>query len=196
MSLAQSGTPKYVARRVTELRRELESSPWYTSLRRMLVYLDRDSIISLRCLALGSPTENQGPRFQLALLLILVDILEINEVSAWDPLFTAKDFDLLQTIFGITVVERYGASTGTLWYLPHAPLSLIAELQPNFEFYIGNNLASFQPRPLPSQEVLDAIEDMKNKGTFKTLPVIPGSRWVSAFSDLALWTRNDNDASD
>lgn len=186
------GSLEYVAQRVKGLRRELEESPWYRSFCQSISHLDEVSISSLHCLALGSPTENQGPRFQLALLLILVDMLEIKEVTAWDPVFTARDIELLQNSFGIKVVELYEGKEQTLWYLPHAPLSLIAKIQPNCEYYVGNNLTNFQPRPTPGPEILNPIKTMRSNGTFKKIPEIPGSRWYAAFSDLAVWVRDDS----
>lgn len=78
-------------------------------------------ITTIRCLALGSPSESKNAKYQLALLLELQDLFDAK-VSVYDPIFNDKDKELLD---GFTIEEEFTSdSEKTLYFLPHASLEL------------------------------------------------------------------------
>lgn len=105
----------------------------------------RTSLTSIRCLALGSPTESHLALYQLALLQLLTSHLKMlpEKVSMWDPVFVAADLELFEAL-GYKTEEVYEKQTeellteelqtesqtkrdsrqGTLVYMVHAPPSL------------------------------------------------------------------------
>lgn len=88
----------------------------------------------VRCLAIGSFHEDVPSRYQLALLLELLDFLQFKDnspllCSIYDPVFTQKDKLFIEKM-GLTwtVDEKprwnLDTSCNTLFFLPHAPLDL------------------------------------------------------------------------
>lgn len=104
--------------------------------------LDLLHFLKIRCLALGSPTNEFQALYQLAFLQLLADQFEVKKVSCWDPAFSEEDKLLLQKV-GFLVEENETLNpTDTLYYMPHAPRTFtnnfIKERQPRW--ILGNDL--------------------------------------------------------
>ncbi|OBA21041.1 SRR1-domain-containing protein [Metschnikowia bicuspidata var. bicuspidata NRRL YB-4993] len=86
----------------------------------------------IRCLALGSPTQEFQALYQLAYLKLLASScnIEAKNISCYDPAFLAEDTQFLANALGYVVEapEEYcpGPETtgSTLYYMPHAPRTL------------------------------------------------------------------------
>ncbi|CAG9762395.1 unnamed protein product [Ceutorhynchus assimilis] len=123
-------------RRVSEAKQELLSTDIFQSvsalLKEALTHLDNPKVGKIITLGLGQITDLTVPRYQLALLLCLQDLLEAK-IIAFDPIFNENDKELL-TNFGIKVenlnVEaKHKVNTETiLFYLPHCPKQLTNNL--------------------------------------------------------------------
>ncbi|KAI9334073.1 SRR1-domain-containing protein [Obelidium mucronatum] len=77
------------------------------------------------CYGIGSITESVISRHQLAFLVLLRDEFELEDVEAYDPVFTSTDIKVLESL-NISVIEkneqgRRHVSEGppTLFYMPH-----------------------------------------------------------------------------
>lgn len=83
-----------------------------------------EKFLILRCLALGSPQESTPALYQLALVILLSNLLNIPQVSLYDPVFNNYDLKLFDSL-NFTVSESFTSSLkSTFYFLPHAPLSL------------------------------------------------------------------------
>ena len=84
--------------------------------------LENIEISTIRCLALGSPSESKNARFQLALLIELQQLLDA-EVSLYDPIFNEKDNEILKDF---TIEKEFTSdSSKTLYFLPMHPWNLL-----------------------------------------------------------------------
>lgn len=87
-----------------ELKREVRRSKFYDffskHLQDQLAKCESQKFANLQCLALGKPAEDEGVRYQLALLLIIAEDLdlELNKVTCTEPLFTDKDVEFLELL--------------------------------------------------------------------------------------------------
>lgn len=101
--------------------------------------------VRIRCLALGSPTEEFQSLYQLALLELLAENYNIaaNKISLYDPVFTELDLRLFENSNYSVQPECGWDSSKTLFYLPHAPRDVIEillnEKQPLW--ILGNDLS-------------------------------------------------------
>lgn len=86
----------------------------------------------IRCLALGSPTEEFQALFQLAYLQLIIKEFEILPkcVSLFDPIFTPQDEHLLTTVHHYSVEEHHSPeeTSDILYFMPHAPRSVTSQL--------------------------------------------------------------------
>lgn len=100
----------------------------------------KDSIDKVRCLAIGSFYEDFPARYQLALLLELVEFLageaqRTISVSVYDPVFSSEDLGFISEMGSSwTCDEKTPSCTGADWprqalfFLPHAPLDLTEQV--------------------------------------------------------------------
>lgn len=172
------------------------------------------NVTSIRCLALGQPSESAGSTmpamYQLALLQLLQDYFEIEskKISFWDPLFNEIDNSILEKS-GYTISKGLPTETelnSCLFYMPHAPLFLtndILQLTTNSDncFIIGNLLTSYDTR-VPSQDLKEkypylntTMKDMIEENStwkFIQLPesLIKNEIYFQAFNDIAVHYRN------
>ncbi|CAH6722192.1 SRR1-like protein Ber1p [[Candida] jaroonii] len=104
------------------------------------------SVKTLRCLALGSPSDSNIAMYQLAFLVLLQEKFKF-EVSAYDPIFNDNDNELFSYL-KITVEEDFEAEMETtLYYLPHAPLDLTETIiKTEIKYMLGNNIAKHTER--------------------------------------------------
>lgn len=86
------------------------------------------------CLGLGSPSTSIDSRWQLVLLLDLVNRFGIDPpaIEIYDPLFTQDEISQLQSL-GLSILSenlggRHTIDQGTLLYLPHCPMVLLERL--------------------------------------------------------------------
>lgn len=172
-------------RQITEYVEILEASPFFCDLEEQgLNNIEKKtkSLTEIRCLALGSPTEADNPRYQLALLLLLKKKFNIERITAWDPEFTEKDNDLLKS-FDIQVVEVLDLPNDDkiwqsyLWYLPHAPLSLtesflrkILENELTFTV-IGNDIMSYDTSSIDVES--------KYPSVFRSIKELSSDQWFT-----------------
>ncbi|EGV63240.1 hypothetical protein CANTEDRAFT_94006 [Yamadazyma tenuis ATCC 10573] len=106
------------------------------------------NINDIRCLALGSPTQSTPALYQLALLMELKK-LTTAKVSVYDPIFTSSDLKLFSHL-EITPTKEHPSTltASTLYYLPHADLSITEELfkDKSPAFMLGNDVFSHTNR--------------------------------------------------
>ncbi|RCK64787.1 SRR1-like protein BER1 [Candida viswanathii] len=128
--------------KVMEYRETVRESKLYEDIK---TTLDCDNVSTIRCLALGSPSESKNAKYQLALLLELQDLFDAK-VSVYDPVFNEKDRDLLE---GFTMEEEFdGDSDTTLYFLPHASLELTEEIlnKNKPKFFLANDVVTHTDR--------------------------------------------------
>ncbi|CAR26577.1 hypothetical protein ZYGR_0H03950 [Zygosaccharomyces rouxii] len=113
-----------------EYRDEIKKSQMFKELCQSLEAY-RQHIVRVRCLALGSFHEEFSAKWQLALLMELLDYLNASNplVSVYDPVFTEEDLKFVSQLERWSVDENLSAewnedSSRTLFFLPHAPLDL------------------------------------------------------------------------
>lgn len=113
---------------------------------------DKDGTYSsVICYGLGNISLCCSAQFQLAFLLILKEYLQIDNVLAYDPLFSTNDKKLL-SYFQIDLIDinesaKRKVEQKTLFYMPHCPFSLYNNLvwanltvnKLNNVFIIGNS---------------------------------------------------------
>lgn len=116
-----------IEKRLAANLRTISSSQFYTS---TIDKLRDIPFKRIRCLALGSPTQEFQALYQLALLKLIAKEFSIppENVSLYDPVFSADDEHLLVTIEQYVVEEKENSSphcvSDTLYYMPHAPRSV------------------------------------------------------------------------
>lgn len=99
----------------------------------------------IRCLALGSPTDEFQALYQLAYLRQIAQHLSIEDISVWDPVFSENDRELFE-VFNYKVEESECSDRSvvdtTLYYMPHAPRSFVdlfvGDIEP--QWILGNDL--------------------------------------------------------
>lgn len=97
----------------------------------------------VRCVALGSPSQEEPALYQLALLRLIAENQHIKSrhISLYDPVFTALDIALFRRLDYI-VEEEYTPTEkdDCLYFLPHAPLNLTnTVLLQEPKFFLSNN---------------------------------------------------------
>jgi hypothetical protein len=159
----------------------------------------------IRCLALGQPTSilaNGNAMYQLALLLLLTEYFNVTvkNVSVWDPVLDDVDRQLFAKI-GVDVTEHtLNGSSRLLYYMPHAPLSLINAILEQSDLHkqaliIGNHLMSYDTK-MPSQSlsekypfinaVIRDVEANAGRWSVREIPTSKGDAWFAAVNDLAI----------
>ena len=114
----------------------------------------------IRCLALGSPSESSDARYQYAFLLELMELLNITQVSLYDPVFTELD----KQVFASYVVEEFFEpknDDNVLHYIPHAPLSVMEQILKNEKptAFLGNDIIAHTDR-LTKRKLADLYPSM------------------------------------
>ncbi|SMN22697.1 similar to Saccharomyces cerevisiae YLR412W BER1 Protein involved in microtubule-related processes, N-acetylation [Maudiozyma saulgeensis] len=117
----------------------------------------KDEIHSIRCLAIGSFTQDFPAKYQIALLLELIAYLQSNEntiqVSIYDPVFNGSDLEYLVKNYPkwetkYEVDKEVFNSNSTLFFLPHAPLDLTEQVLQTEKpkFFLANNIIQHTDR--------------------------------------------------
>lgn len=109
----------------------LETSVLWTAVKEQLGQAPRAV-----CLALGLPTMDSALLYQLALFQLIVETCGATVVYVYDPVFEPEDVALFGRLGYTVLPEPTGAmihsdlcsSDTTLWFLPHAELTLTEEL--------------------------------------------------------------------
>lgn len=113
--------------------------------------LQPHKISKIRCVALGSPSQEEPALYQLALLLLIVEenSIKSQNVSVYDPVFTQLDIDFFKSL-NFEVSEDYlpKDDEATLFFLPHAPLNLTNSviLSQNPKLLLSNNIQTHTER--------------------------------------------------
>lgn len=118
----------------------------------------KNEIKEVRCLAIGSFYEDQQAKYQLALLLLLVDHIACDQiaVSIYDPVFNDQDKEFIKQrgwVVEETRSQENDCSADTLFFLPHAPLDL-TELVLKAErpkLWLANHIVAHTDRYTKSQ---------------------------------------------
>ncbi|EKM55678.1 uncharacterized protein PHACADRAFT_93502, partial [Phanerochaete carnosa HHB-10118-sp] len=158
------------------------------------------------CLGLGNPSSSRDARAQLAFLLAVCDdlTLERSTVSAYDPVFTDEDGQLLATAQVQRLIENractqsfsaaYPLGEPTIVYMPHCDLPL-------YENILRENCSRERlPRLVlianRLSEYLDSIPSHKLRAEYPyvgrlaplltSLPLPPCPSSVTAFNNLAV----------
>ena len=105
----------------------------------------------IRCLALGSPTQEFQALYQLAFLNLIVSHFGVlpENVSLYDPAFTSEDIQLLENELKYTVMGPDNGTNvpettkSTLFYMPHAPRSLTESILRHSEplWFLANDFS-------------------------------------------------------
>ncbi|KAI0797800.1 SRR1-domain-containing protein [Abortiporus biennis] len=111
------------------MRQYLLQGDWMLECKQLLresVSLLQASSPEVLCLGLGSPASSRDARAQLAFLLEACDemSLDYSKVSAYDPVFTPEDQQLLDDLEG----AAYPFDTPTIVFMPHCDLQLYENL--------------------------------------------------------------------
>ncbi|XP_066141675.1 SRR1-like protein [Euwallacea fornicatus] len=130
--------PSRSIKKISELKAELLTTDLFQSVSALLNEALRDlgepKIIQIICVGLGHISELIVARYQLALLLCLKDMLEVELLVA-DPAFNSSDLDILKhfsinvqdnNVEGKYYVNNYNGTV--LFYLPHCPKQLMNNL--------------------------------------------------------------------
>ncbi|KAG5360326.1 hypothetical protein CJU89_3391 [Yarrowia sp. B02] len=102
-------TPQELVDGLDELKRDVKRSKFYdfflTHLKEQLEKHSTKKFADIQCLALGKPAEDEGVRYQLVLLLLLAEELDIplEKVVCTEPMFTERDEEMLK-LLGMKVV--------------------------------------------------------------------------------------------
>lgn len=99
----------------------------------------KGTISRIRCLAIGSFYEDYPARYQLSLLLELVDYIEQGKqpdllVSLYDPVFTQEDVNFISSLGPHWTIDEFAPEwepasfASTLFFLPHASLGLTEKI--------------------------------------------------------------------
>lgn len=137
------GSTEYIKEKLLRHEQCIKKTTFYTLI---IAFLSKQKFKYIRCLALGSPTDEFQPLYQLALLELIIlkfDIPSTN-VSVYDPVFTPDDLKLFKDLGDYKIEsENNWPSSLTLFYMPHAPRSmtekLIVEKEPLS--ILGNDLS-------------------------------------------------------
>jgi hypothetical protein len=199
---------------LAENRAKLARSKFMETLAQIFQEFQLPRINSIRCLALGPPSDTASTMpamYQLALLQLLTEQLSVpnTSVSVWDPVFSDMDKSILEKA-GYQVSEELPSSVeldSCLFYMPHAPLSLtddtLASLdQSKTSIIFGNLLTTYDTR-ISSTDLeqkyphLNAtMKDMfHNKSwSFQQIPdnLSKNEHFFQAVNDLALHYRSLN----
>jgi len=128
----------------------IHESEMFSNLKEILSQ-HKDKICNIRCLAIGSFTQEFPAKYQLALLLELIDYL-LNDkispkVSIYDPVFNDSDLGYLDKCHPEwEVKEEVDKETfnpnSTLFFLPHAPLGLTEQIlnEEKPKLFLANNI--------------------------------------------------------
>lgn len=117
----------------------------------------RNEIYNIRCLAIGSFSDDFPAKYQLALLLELIKFLTEEDktirVSVYDPIFTETDLKYIKThqpTWKTTEIvdKKTFSPESTLFFLPHAPLDLTEFILKDEEprIYLANNIVQHTDR--------------------------------------------------
>ncbi|ESX01918.1 hypothetical protein HPODL_04685 [Ogataea parapolymorpha DL-1] len=111
----------------------------------------------VRCLALGSPIEEEQANYQLAFLCEISRHLNIDTVSVYDPAFTKDDKRFLSSECGFQIETSFEPHNMdcVLFFVPHAPIDLLESLfsiKPN---YILTNDVSIYTNKFTDKEYFD-----------------------------------------
>lgn len=167
------GDFQYCIKVVDNYTNELRHSEWFENTINAVGKF-ADKVHTIRCLALGRVSENIPPRFQLALLLLIIEKYG-STVTAWDPVFSDLDKLILEH-YKIAIIETPPSQAPDMWYVPHGPASLIQSLPIGDTLYLGNNMNMFD----------DAFVEYKQNATIISIDAAKRERWFLAFHGLAL----------
>lgn len=122
------------------------------------------SVSAIRCLAIGSFVDDFPARYQLALLLEIVEYIKsFNEVdktlvSIFDPVFNDEDKRFIQELGSTWTIDEELPSKNfnnesTFYFLPHAPLDLTENvlIKEMPKYYLANNIIQHTDRYTASQ---------------------------------------------
>jgi hypothetical protein len=129
----------------------IQESQLYKEIQRSFANI---KLVKIRCVALGSPCQDEPALYQLALLKAIAEEYNITSghISIYDPVFSSLDNQLFNNL-GYRVEEAFDAldNDSCLYFLPHAPLDLTnAVLRQQPKFFLSNNVLSHTQRVLKS----------------------------------------------
>lgn len=103
---------------------------------------------TIRCLALGSPSNSRNALYQLAYVVEIAKFFDIDRVSMYDPVFTSKDVYLLESMKYVVEESTELEPKETLYFIPHAPLELTNVILNNEKpaYILGNDIVSHTDR--------------------------------------------------
>lgn len=199
---------------LAEKKAKLQQSKFMERLAQIFQEFDLPEINSIRCLALGPPSDTASTMpamYQLALLQLLTELLRVpnTHVSVWDPVFSDMDKSILEKSGYQVSPELPNVELNCcLFYMPHAPLSLTNDILATLEkskisIILGNLLTTYDTRVSPADleekyPYLNAtMKDMFNNKTwdFQQVPdnLSKNEHFFQAVNDLALHYRSLND---
>ncbi|KAH3663946.1 hypothetical protein WICMUC_005885 [Wickerhamomyces mucosus] len=141
----------------------IKSSTLY---KEIFITLKEIKFIKIRCLALGSPSQDQPSLYQLALLILLVEEFNLHSenISLYDPIFNELDLKLLTINYRYRVEKNYDQifdQDEILYFLPHAPLNLTNEI-----------IDLESPKLLLANNIITHTDRLTNLELFEKYPTI------------------------
>ncbi|KAI5094898.1 SRR1-like protein, partial [Silurus meridionalis] len=159
-----------------------------------------DCFMECVCYGLGNFSSCVSARYQLAMLLLLLDALQIPvcQCSLYDPVFTVSEYETLREL-GFTVLTeneegKRAVCRPTLFYLMHCGKALYNNLlwknwSPKIlpkVFLIGNSFLGIQERTL-QRELESDYRYLSHITTVCEETCLPSSqRFLDVFNDTAL----------
>ncbi|RDD38227.1 SRR1-like protein [Trichoplax sp. H2] len=166
------------------------------------IVLNRESTAAIKeivCYGLGNFLSSASARYQLALLLILIEKLQIkNRCSIFDPVFTSDEKEILQD-FGLQIITenedcKRCVQMGTLFYMVHCERdmynNLLASNWPRNNLrnviIVGNCFSNYSLRLSCQRAQLEAFY-IYNALTFVDENIIPNTfDYKDIFNDSAI----------
>ncbi|XP_057665906.1 SRR1-like protein [Diorhabda carinulata] len=189
-------------KRIVDAKLEITATDLYdsllASLREGIESLKHPKISNIICLGLGKIGECLIARYQLAAILSLSDLYNVK-ISAYDPIFTEKDKELLSK-FEVNVLSEnlegkfhLSGHETVLFYLPHCPKQLTNNLLwANWGLnlanciIISNSFTNIIESNSSAHLVLNAYYISKIQPYVLELAIINSFKYYEIFNDTAI----------
>ncbi|KAK9470419.1 uncharacterized protein V1510DRAFT_423049 [Dipodascopsis tothii] len=191
----QEKTPEDHAQDIAKKQTILEPSRFATKmLASVAATIGGQKISSLRCLALGRPSEIDISRFQMAILFLLADRLDVprSGITLWDPDFVEGDLAVFARLDLAVVKDIDLDPASTLFYVPHGPIFLMDQLMSiSARWILGNDIIQYENKL--AEDVNTKYPSLKHaialaRANDADLPAGPAEVWARERFDDALST--------
>jgi hypothetical protein len=125
---------KELISRILEKKTNIESDLYVESIKEVLKICKHLKFKKIVCYGIGKISDNISSQYQLAVLLILRDMLidTVEEVLVYDPLLCEDELSVIEELKLINIGHnekcRHAVTSYTLFYLPHGSLQMYNNL--------------------------------------------------------------------